>query len=159
MPTRRITLTVLFMVGWTVGFAREQQKETYIAGNYAEGSPIPTLCSATEARDHSRALAERTPGAFIICGRGNSMLPLYRSGTLLVVQPVAFDQLRRGMSIVFQYEGRCITHLLVAKVGHAWRTTGLNNHRPDYIAVDACDIRGVVIAAFTPLTGDIVTMR
>lgn len=162
MLARRITLTVLLTLFWTVGAAGKtstKSKEAYIAGNYVEGSPVPTLCTADEARSQSRAMAAQTPGAFVLRGRGNSMLPLYRSGTLLVIQPVAFEKLSRGMSVVFQHEGRIITHVLVAKTGDGWRTTGLNNRRQDYIAVNDRNIRGVVIAAFTPLEGDIVTLR
>ena len=162
MLGRRLTLTALFtiiLVGGADGKTSTKAEETYIAGNYVAGSPPPTLCTADEARHQSRALAAMTPGAFVMRGRGNSMLPLYRSGTLLVIQPVAFEKLSRGMSVVFQHEGRVITHVLVAKTGNGWRTTGLNNRRQDYIAVSDRNIRGVVIAAFTPLEGDIVTMR
>jgi len=52
-----------------------------------------------------------------------------------------------------------ITHVLVAKAGDGWRTTGLNNRRHDFVPVNAGNIRGVVVAAFTPLDGAIVSMR
>lgn len=162
MLARRLTLTALITIILAVGADGKtlvKSKETYIAGNYVAGSPPPVLCTPDEARQQSRTLAAMTPGAFVLRGRGNSMLPLYRSGTLLVVQPVAFENLSRGMSVVFQHEGRVITHVLVAKTGNGWRTTGLNNRRQDYIAVSDRNIRGVVIAAFTPLEGDVVTMR
>ena len=160
MLARRITLTVLCTLFWTAGLPGKSAKgETYIAGNCVSGSPAPILCDAEEARVQSCAVAAKTPGAFVLRGRGNSMLPLYRSGTLLVVKPVAFENLSRGMSVVFQHEGRTITHVLVARTGNGWRTTGLNNRRQDYIPVDARNIRGVVIAAFTPLEGGIVAMR
>lgn len=162
MPARHLCLMLLITVVLFDGAAlsaQAKQKDTYLAGNCITGSPAPKLCPAAEANTQSWALACQTPGAFVIRGYGDSMLPLYRSGTLLVVQPVPFEKLRRGMSVVFQHEGRSITHLLVAKAGKAWRTTGLNNRRQDYVAVDERNIRGVVIAAFTPLEGSVVTMR
>lgn len=104
MLARRPTLTALITIILAVGADGKtsvKSKETYIAGNYVAGSPPPVLCTPDEARQQSRTLAAMTPGAFVLRGRGNSMLPLYRSGTLLVVQPVAFENLSRGMSVVF----------------------------------------------------------
>ena len=92
-------------------------------------------------------------------GQGNSMLPLYCSGTLLVIKPIAFDQLTRGMSVVFSRDQKFITHVLVAKVKDGWRTTGLNNRRQDFVKVNADNIRGVVVAAFTPIAGQRVASR
>ncbi len=139
--------------------AEAAEEENYIAGNYVAGSPRPEYCSNNDAYRQARALAATMPGAFVMRGRGNSMLPLYRSGTLLVVQPVNYTELARGMSVVFEDEQRVITHILVAKAGDGWRTTGLNNRRHDFVPVNAGNLRGVVVAAFTPLDGAIVSMR
>ena len=87
------------------------------------------------------------------------MLPLYSSGNLLVVKPVAFEKLTRGMSVVFRKDNRNIAHVLLAKTKDGWRTTGLNNRRNDYISVNADNIRGVVVAAYTPISGTTVVMR
>lgn len=136
-----------------------KKAEAYIAGNYVEGSPTPSICTESDAPAQARALAATIPGAFVVRGRGNSMLPLYSSGTWLVVRPVAFEQLSRGMSVVFRSNDKVITHVLVAKTGDGWRTTGLNNRRHDFVPVTANNIRGVVIAAFTPLEGKMMAMR
>jgi hypothetical protein len=92
MLARRPTLTALITIILAVGADGKtsvKSKETYIAGNYVAGSPPPVLCTPDEARQQSRTLAAMTPGAFVL------------SGTLLVVQPVAFENLSRGMSVVF----------------------------------------------------------
>jgi len=87
------------------------------------------------------------------------MQPLYQSGTLLVVEPTPFEKLSRGMSVVFCSRNRLIAHVLVAKTKDGWRTTGLNNPRHDYVTVNSENIRGVVVAAFTPVKGTAIAMR
>ncbi len=138
--------------------AATTKSETYIAGNYVEGSPRAELRTASQARLLANQKAAEIQGGFVVRGTGRSMLPLYRSGTLLVVKPVAFDQLARGMSVVFFKDNKSIAHVLVAKTKDGWRTTGLNNRRHDYMSVNADSIRGVVIAAFTPIKGQVVAM-
>lgn len=151
-----IALACPFLV--STGLAKSNVKATYIAGNYV-ASPMPELASPSLARTKAQQLAITTPGAYVVRGRGNSMQPLYTSGTLLVVKPTPFEELKRGMSVVFHSDDRSITHVLVAKTKDGWRTTGLNNRRHDYVPVNATNIRGVVIAAFTPVSGDHVALR
>ena len=133
--------------------------DAYIAGQYVVGSPQAELRTPEEARDLALRTARDLPGAFVVRGTGDSMLPLYPSGTFLVVQPQPYDELARGMTVVFRKGNRSITHLLVAKTGDGWRTAGLNNRRHDYMAVNSGNIRGVVVAAFTPVSGKVVVMR
>lgn len=133
-------------------------KATYIAGNYV-ASPAAEFASHSLARYKAYQLASTLQGAYVVRGRGRSMLPLYQSGTFLVVQPRPFEELTRGMSVVFHSRDRYVTHILVAKTKDGWRTTGLNNRRHDYVPVNEANIRGVVVAAFTPAEGAIVAMR
>lgn len=133
--------------------------DAYIAGQYVVGSPSAELRTPEEARELALRTARDLPGAFVLRGTGDSMMPLYPSGTFLVVQPQPYEALTRGMTVVFRNGDRSITHLLVAKTGDGWRTAGLNNRRHDYMAVNAGNIRGVVIAAFTPVSGRVVVMR
>ena len=154
---RIITLVATIVSSFVV--TQSSAAETYIAGNYVAGSPSAELRPLGEARQQADRVVATTPGSFIVRGTGNSMLPLYSSGTLLVVKPVAFEKLTRGMSVVFRKDNRNIAHVLVAKTKDGWHTTGLNNRRNDYISVNADNIRGVVVAAYTPISGTTVVMR
>lgn len=138
--------------------AEPKVKATYIAGNYVI-SPAAQYAASSTARLKAYETAMAIPGAYVVEGRGSSMQPLYQSGTLLVIQPTPFEKLTRGMSVVFRSNNRSITHVLVAKTKEGWRTTGLNNRRHDYVCVNAENIRGVVVAAFTPVEGTDVAMR
>ncbi len=139
-------------------FAGPKTKATYIAGNFVL-SPAAEFATASTARLKAHQAATLIPGAYVVEGRGRSMQPLYQSGTLLVVKPTAYEKLTRGMSVVFRSRNRSITHVLVAKTKDGWRTTGLNNRRHDYVCVNSDNIRGVVVAAFTPVRGTAVAMR
>ncbi len=123
--------------------------EQYVAGHYVAASPRPEVRPASEAARLARETAAAHPGAFVVRGRGESMHPLYPSGTLLVVQPRPYDSLQRGMTVMFRSAANhSITHVLVARTSDGWRTAGLNNRRADYLCVNAANIAGVVVAAF-----------
>tara|TARA_R110002111_G_scaffold10545_1_gene33906 strand:+ start:279 stop:770 length:492 start_codon:yes stop_codon:yes gene_type:complete len=158
----RLISTLLFALGCSCFasplLAGPTIKATYIAGNYVI-SPAAQFAAPSTARLKAYQIAVSLPGAYVVEGKGRSMQPLYQSGTLLVVQPTPFEKLSRGMSVVFQSRNRSITHVLVAKTKDGWRTTGLNNRRHDYVTVNSENIRGVVVAAFTPVTGTSVAMR
>lgn len=162
LPNRRLISALLFILGCSCFapplLAAPKIKATYIAGNYVL-SPAAEFTASSTARLKAYHVATTIPGGYVVEGRGHSMQPLYQSGTLLVVKPTPFEELTRGMSVVFRSRNRSITHVLVAKTKDGWRTTGLNNRRHDYLCVNSENIRGVVVAAFTPVKGDAVAMR
>jgi phage repressor protein C with HTH and peptisase S24 domain len=139
--------------------AQAGSRGTYIAGHYVISAPVSQSPTPDEAGRLAHQCARRLPGAFVVRGFGDSMMPLYPSGTFLVVRPQAYTTLQRGLTVVFLNRRRSIGHLLVAKTSDGWRTTGLNNRRPDYMCVNDRNIIGVVVAAFTPMAGRAVAMR
>lgn len=135
------------------GFARSAP-EAYVSGHYVAHSPAAEFKPAGEARRLAATLATHRPGAFVIQGKGRSMQPLYPDGTLLVVQPMPYEKLQRGMTVIFRTpDNRTLAHVLVARTANGWRTSGLNNRRADFLPVQADDIRGIVIAAFALVDG------
>ncbi|HRJ45996.1 MAG: hypothetical protein RLZZ129_1652 [Verrucomicrobiota bacterium] len=132
----------------------------YIGGHYVAKSPAAEFKPGSEARRLAAKLATHLPGAFVVQGKGRSMQPLYPHGTLLVVQPVPYEKLARGMTVVFRTpDNQSLAHVLVARTADGWRTSGLNNRRADFIPVQADDIRGVVVAAFAVVDGAAVAWR
>lgn len=124
------------------------------------GSPTPQLSTVLEAKLRSHQLAVSLPGAFVLKGQGRSMEPLYRDNTVLVVQPVPFARLERGMSVVFRTkDNRSVTHVLVARAKNGWRTMGLNNAHYDRTPVTADNLQGIVVAAYAIVEGDELAMR
>lgn len=136
---------------FALAFTASALSEDYIRGVYCKASPEPVVVPRSAAWDYARSLARATPGASLSVGNGDSMHPLYPSGTILVVAPRAFPTLERGMSVIYRNrKDRAVCHVLVAKVSDGWRITGLGNEAHDSDGVREDNLIGVVVAAVTP---------
>jgi hypothetical protein len=140
----------LLLLSGLVGAARESD-DPWIRGVFTGRSPRPVAVRETEAWQQAGALAETTPGAFVLVGSGQSMQPLYSPGTILVMQQCAFDKLQPGQTALYRNKaGRVVAHVLITRARDGWRATGLNNGIHDMEPVLAENLVGVVIAAFSP---------
>lgn len=116
-------------------------------------SPVAELVAPRDAWRLAEAYAREHPGSDVLVGRGDSMLPLYRDGTVLVVQPIATSELRRSMTAVFIGDhGLPVAHLLTEKTARGWQAIGLGNHDRDLTIVSYDNLIGVVVKAYAPLT-------
>ena len=135
------------------------RKVAWIKGIYVAESPtpqpIPSPLLWAQAESRAKALRGTT-----LRGSGNSMLPLYQPGTVLVIAPVPFDELKRGQTVVyFKERNQPVAHILIAKCKDGWRVTGLNNQGHDAIGVTAENLFGVVAEAYQPIATTSVVMR
>jgi hypothetical protein len=122
----------------------------WIRGLYVAESPMPQRIPTEQlwitAESNARAV-----GGVALRGDGESMLPLYAPGTVLVIAPTPFDNLRRGQTVIYRNSAnREVAHVLVAKCRTGWRVAGLNNRSHDGEGVNSTNLCGVVIAAYTP---------
>lgn len=131
----------------------DDTQEHWIRGIYTGTSPRPQPATEEFAWQSASALAECTPGGFVLVGSGRSMQPLYESDTILVLQHLPYAELRRGQTVLYRNrEGKVIAHVLVSKARDGWRARGLNNPIHDMEPVLADNLVGVVVAAFKPTT-------
>lgn len=115
------------------------------------GSPLAEEVTPLEAWRLAEAYVRANPGCEVLVGSGNSMLPLYRDKTVLVVAHVSMSQLRRGMTVIFIGDsGRPVAHLLVEKTPRGWRTRGAGNDEDDRTLVRYDNFIGTVVKAYTP---------
>jgi hypothetical protein len=125
---------------------------TWIRGIYTGKSPRPVTLSTAHAWRVAAEKASYLSHAFVLEGDGDSMQPLYPPGTILVLQPVRFDQLERGQTVLYRdRDNHLVAHVLVAKARDGWRICGLNNRIHDMEPVHAGNFVGVVVAAYSPL--------
>jgi hypothetical protein len=148
-----ITLTLGFSSLATPALAQHSSSVTYIRGVYVgespPASPVPAAIAKSVAQSRARQL-----GGVAVPASGQSMLPLYRSGTIMVIAPVEFDELKRGQTVIYQNRrGDTVAHILVTKLKRAWRVTGLNNRLHDGEGVNEKNLRGIVVEAFQPVRG------
>ena len=137
------------------GLANESSN-TWIRGIYTGQSPRPVATATeTEAWQQAGTLADHTPRTFVIAGSGRSMQPLYAPGTVLVLQELAYPELKRGQTVLYRTkQQKVVAHVLVAKARDGWRVQGLNNPDHDPEPVLAENLVGVVVGAFKPAAPD-----
>jgi len=112
-------------------------------------APAPTLVEKGQELRAADEAAAHTTGAQAFIGGGDSMQPVYASGTAIVATPIDFAQLRPGMSVVYVNSmGRGVAHALVESTRDGWVVQGVNNPEPDGELVTANNLVGVVTQAY-----------
>jgi hypothetical protein len=123
-------------------------------------APAPVLVARGQELRTADAAAAQTTGAQAFIGAGDSMQPIYASGTAIVVTPCDYTQLRPGLSVVYvNSDGRGVAHALVEATHDGWVVQGVNNPEPDANLVTARNLVGVITQAYaasdTPLRREI----
>jgi hypothetical protein len=112
---------------------------------------VPPTANVTidQAWDDAKMVAARAPGRMPVMGTGISMQPVYGDNTLLVISPIAYEQLRAGMTVAYRNsQGVRVVHRLVEKVDDGWKVMGLNNAAVDGELVTRRNLIGVIYASF-----------
>lgn len=133
------------------GHAAPKDDTAWIRGTYTGESPRPIATEASTAWRKATALADRTHGAFVLVGGGNSMRPLYEPGTILVLRQIPYARLQRGQTVLYRNQRqKIVAHVLVAHARDGWRARGLNNPQHDMEPIQEKNYVGVVFAAYQP---------
>lgn len=120
------------------------------ADHYSALSPVPVALPADQARIEAAHYASLRPGAFVVKGLGNGMMPLYAPDTILVVEPVAYRTLREGMTVLYQNRYGRYVHYLEREGAGGWVTLGVNQSHEDDKPMARENYIGRVIMAFAP---------
>ena len=114
-------------------------------------SPEALEVAPQDAWRFAELFAGTRPGCEVVVGRGDSMLPVYRDGTVLVLERMDMAALQQGMTVVFIGDsGRPVAHTLVEKTVRGWCAAGLNNGHRDQTFIRSRNYIGTVIRAFSP---------
>ena len=109
-----------------------------------------------QAWKDAEAVVAMGKGRMTVIGAGDSMLPVYGEGTVLVLSTINFAELKAGMQVAYMNKGgREVVHVLVSyeDSSHGWLVRGLNNEAEDYARVTRDNLIGVVYASFAPGEG------
>src|SRR4029077_20782261 len=99
--------------------------------------------------------AAAIPGAEAMWGVGSSMEPLYASNTAIIVAPVKFNELKKGMTVVYMSSrGRMVAHSLKTDLPKGWVVQGVNNDEEDDDLVTKKNIVGVIVNAYSAVESD-----
>jgi signal peptidase I len=152
---------LLALTGWAVlltgcaSLSVRQDLDTIVAM-----APAPVLVTKGQELRTAEAAAAQMDGAEAFRGVGDSMEPIYASGTAIVVMPCDYRQLQPGMSVVYvNQDGRGVAHALVQQTNDGWVAQGVNNPERDRDLVTARNLVGIITQAYassdTPLRREI----
>jgi hypothetical protein len=152
MTCGRTACCVLTTICLFAAWPARAEDDLWIRGVYTGESPRPVSSELMEAWQEASAWAERTPGAFVLVGNGESMRPLYAPGAILVLRQVPYGELKRGQTVLYRSrENKVVAHVLVAHARDGWRAKGLGNRLHDLEPVHAGNLIGVVVRAYKPI--------
>lgn len=138
MKTARIIRLLLALAG--LAFVGEMMA--------ANVNPTSGVSLATALND-AHALAANRADLKVLRVEGDSMLPFFGSGAVVVVKDLAPEKLRAGMVVVYKNRfNETVAHRLVSGGANGWIAAGYNNREADSTPVTAENLVGVVYATF-----------
>jgi hypothetical protein len=151
LATRCVSLLVSLLAAASLGASERATADAWIRGIFTGNSPRPVEVTDANAWDQAQAAARASGDALVVLGSGRSMQPLYPSGTVLVLRPIAYEKLRPGQTAVYRNQAtKAVAHVLVTRTRDGWRARGLNNRQHDMEPVRPGNLVGVVVAAYLP---------
>jgi hypothetical protein len=127
-------------------------KSERLLASIIQQTPEPVLVAAGEQLARADALAAEIPGAAAFWGVGESMEPLFATHTAIVVAPVKFKALKKGMTVVYiNSRGRMVAHSLTGDLPKGWIAQGVNNDEEDDDLVTPQNLVGVIVNAFAEM--------
>lgn len=125
-----------------------------IAGMFLAGAadaaenPVSNLPLSAALND-ARLLTAGRSDLKVLRVEGNSMLPFFGSGSVLIVKSLPVAKLRAGMVVVYTNRfNETVAHRLVSSTSDGWVAAGYNNAESDSTPVNAGNLVGVIYATF-----------
>jgi hypothetical protein len=152
-------LAILAAVSLAWSGCSTQTSLRYSPEAVAAMSPAPVVVKPFEALTLAKEYVAAHPGTDFMVGSGNSMLPLYKDQTVVVVQRIEATDLKPGMTAVFiGDQGRPVAHVLAKRTLDGWIAMGVGNATCDETVVTQDNLMGVVIRAYQPTVSPLVAL-
>ncbi len=149
--SRIVRGTVLFIVSLLAVTATEAAgiKSERLLASIIKLTPESTIVTAGEQMKRAEAAAAEIQGASAFWGVGSSMEPLFTSRTAIVVAPINFKELKKGMTVVYvNSRGRMVAHSLIGDLPKGWIAQGVGNAKEDDDLVTKHNLVGVIVGAY-----------
>lgn len=144
----RLAALTLAVVALTVS-ATAGIKSPRLLARIAQHTPAPVIVEKGSEMQLAEQEAARIGGQ-ALWGIGSSMEPLYAPGTAVVVKEMAYNDIKKGMTVVYRKpNGRYVAHSVIGEDGKGYIVQGVNNAEPDEISVNEKNIVGVITAAYS----------
>lgn len=146
--TARLALTALVVAGSALVGQAGIKSERMLAA-IIERTPAPRLVAEGAQLKTAEQAAAALPRAHALWGIGRSMEPLYATNTAVVVQEIDYNDIRKGMTVVYvKSNGRRVAHSIVGETRGGFLVQGVNNDEQDAELVTADNFIGVITHAF-----------
>jgi len=115
----------------------------------------PATAGLEVALRDAHALAGRHPGSRVVRVSGDSMVPFFSDGAVLVVRPVSGNSIRVGVIAAYVNRfGETVVHRVTRATPDGWQVRGYNNRHADSTTVNGTNLIGAVYAVFDPHSSD-----
>ena len=115
----------------------------------AAQTPAPHLVAEGEQLKSAEKMAAQIKDAITLWGVGQSMEPLYAANTAVVVAPIKYDNIKKGMTVVYvKRNGRRVAHPVIGETRGGYIVQGINNDEADAEVVNENNLIGVVVHAY-----------
>ncbi len=149
----RLLLATLVVAGSALVAEAGIKSERLLAA-IIERTPAPRLVAEGTQLKTAEQFAATLPRAHALWGIGRSMEPLYAPNTAVVVKPIAYDDIKKGMTLVYRKaNGRLVAHSVIGEDGRGYIVQGVNNDEADEVSVNERNIVGVIAAAYSANNG------
>ena len=112
-------------------------------------TPAPHLVAEGEQLQQAEKMAAQIKDAFAFWGVGQSIEPLYAPNTAVVVAPIKYDNIKKGMTVVYvKRNGRRVAHSVIGETRGGYLVQGVNNDEADAEVVNENNLIGVVVQAY-----------
>ena len=146
-PMKRAALLALLALSTVSAFAGIKSERQLAA--IITQTPAARLVAEGQQLKTAEAAAAAIPGAEAFWGIGESMEPLYATNTAIVVTPIAYDDVKKGMTVVYmKSNGRRVAHSIIGETRGGYLVQGVNNDEPDAEVVNEKNLIGVISAAY-----------
>lgn len=146
--TVRLLLATLVVAGSAL-VAEAGIKSERVLAAIIERTPAPRLVAEGTQLKTAEQFAAALPRAQALWGIGRSMEPLYAPNTAVVVQEIAYDDIKKGMTVVYvKSNGRRVAHSVVGETRGGFLVQGVNNDEEDAELVTPENFIGVITQAF-----------
>jgi signal peptidase I len=144
----RLLLATLVAAGSALVASAGIKSERVLAA-IIEHTPVPRLVAEGAQLKTAEKIAAALPHATALWGVGRSMEPLYATNTAVVVQEINYDDIKKGMTVVYvKSNGRRVAHSVVGETRGGFLVQGVNNDEEDAELVTPENFIGVVTQAF-----------
>ncbi len=150
---------ILVAVTFVATAAHAGIKSERVLAAIIRNTPASTVVDrGTQVKTAEKAAA-LIPGAEAMWGVGESMEPLYSSHTAIVVAPIAYKDLKKGMTVVYMNRrGNMVAHSLTGDLPKGWVAQGVGNDAEDDDLVTADNLMGVIVQAYSEANSEYRTM-